>query len=133
VRIAALVTALLVTGLGLFGVLAPAEFVSTVRWFQDPPALYLAAAIRVAVGAVLLGAARESRAPVVLRVLGALILVGGLATPFFGTRLARPILESWSAGGSGLVRTFAAAALAAGLFILYAVRRGPGESPRRTA
>lgn len=114
---------LLVTGLGLFGALAPGAFVRVVAWFQEPPALYLAAAIRVAVGAVLLGAAGKSRAPVVLRILGALVLVGGLATPFLGTRMARPILESWSAGGSGLVRIWAAAAGAAGLFILYALRR----------
>ena len=106
--------------LGLAGVLTPAFFVRAVSVFQEPPTLYLAAMIRVAVGAGLAWAASASRLPRLVFVFGVIIAIGGLATPFMGAQLARPILASWAAGGPGLVRAWGAAALALAALLLYA-------------
>ena len=117
----ALMIGLLVAALGILGIAAPEVFLRTVTFFQTPPAIYLAAAIRVVVGVVLFRAAKESRVPRVLLVLGVLITVGGLLTPLVGVRGARVILDWWSAGGSGFVRVWGGVAVAVGVFIVYAV------------
>lgn len=117
---AALFIGLFIAALGTLGIAAPEVFVRAVRFFQTPPTLYLAAVIRVSVGVVLVLAAPASRAPRVLRVLGFLIVIGGVLTPFVGVRGAEAIIEWWSAGGSALVRVWAGVALAIGVFIVYA-------------
>jgi hypothetical protein len=118
---AALFIGLLICALGTLGIATPEVFVRTVRFFQTPPTLYLALVIRVAVGVVLVLAAPASRAPRVLRVLGFLVVIGGVLTPFVGVRGAEAIIEWWSAGGAPLVRVWAGVALAIGIFIVYAV------------
>ncbi|MCM3876405.1 MAG: hypothetical protein NEA02_08300 [Thermoanaerobaculia bacterium] len=118
---AALLIGLFIAGLGTLGIAAPEVFVRAVRFFQTPPTIYLAAVIRVAVGIVLILAAAASRAPRVLRVLGFLIVIGGVLTPFVGIRGAEVIIGWWSAGGHAFVRVWAGVALAIGVFIAYAV------------
>ena len=105
---------------GVAGLFVPEAFAEVVRRIQAPPLLYFAAVVRVGFGLVLIGAATGSRAPWGLRILGALITLGGLLTPFFGVEFARVILGWWSEGGAAAIRGFAAAALAIGAFILYA-------------
>ena len=119
--IAALVIGLLIAALGALGIAAPETFVRVVGVFQSPPAVYVAAAIRVGVGIVLIRAARASRAQGVFRVLGVLIVVGGLLTPFVGVAGARLILGWWSAHGPALIRVWGFVAAAIGGFIAYAV------------
>lgn len=95
-----------------------------------PPAIYAATVIRVGVGVgiILFGAAPASRFPRVLRVLGILVLIGGLLTPFVGAWGSKAIIDSWIEGGSALVRIWAAFALALGGFIVYATAPGRGRS-----
>ena len=121
----ALLFGLFVVALGSVGIAVPEVFVVAVGFFQAPPAIYLAAAVRVVVGIVLIRVAPASRAPRLLRVLGILIFIGGLVTPFIGVQLAQQIIEWWAAGGPALVRGYASVGLAVGLFIVYAV------APRR--
>ena len=118
--IAALFIGLLIVAQGVVGLVAPDLFVELVRFFQKPPVIYLAAAIRFACGVVLFRVAPLSRAPGALRGLGLLIALGGLITPIFGVAMARVILGWWSEGGSALVRVWAVAALALGALIIYA-------------
>ena len=117
----ALVIGLFIALLGVLGLVAPNAFVEVVSFFQTPAIIYLASAIRVAFGVILILAASTSRAPMTLRVLGGLIAIGGLLSPFFGVRFAQPILASWSAGGPVVVRIWAAFGLLLGAFIIYAV------------
>jgi uncharacterized BrkB/YihY/UPF0761 family membrane protein len=70
---------------------------------------------------VLVRAAAASRAAKALRVLGFLIVIGGLVTPLVGVWGAQVILDWWSEGGSALVRVWAGVAAALGVFVLYAV------------
>ena len=119
--VAAGLIALLLIVQGILGLIAPAVFVQVVRFFQAPPVIYFAAALRVAIGVVLFRAARGSRIPTFLRVFGFIIAIGGLLTPFVGAQFAHVILAWWSARGPGLVRLFAIVSLALGLFTAYAV------------
>ena len=104
---------------GLTGLAAPDVFAGVVCFMQTSPAIYAAAAVRVAVGIVLLQAASTSRLPIFLRILG------GVLTLFVGRQFAEVILAWWSSHGSALVRLFAAISLGLGLVTAYAVAPKP--------
>ena len=87
--------------------------------------IYVAAALRVAIGAVLVFAAAGSGLPIFLRLFGGFIVIGGVLTPFFGARFAYTILDWWKQEGPGLVRVFAIISLLLGVLTLYAL------TPRR--
>lgn len=117
----ALVLSLLVAGVGALGVAAPARLLDLVRRFQTPRGLYFAAAIRVIFGVALFLAAPASRAPGVIRILGAFTAAVGLVTPAFGLARYRRLLDWWSSRGEGFVRAWAAVALVFGLLLVYAL------------
>ena len=127
--LAALLIGLLIALQGVLGIAAPELFVRIVRFFQDPPVIYLAAVLRIVFGVVLVRAAPASRVPGVLRLLGFLIAIGGVLTPFVGVRFAHAILDSWSAGGNALVRMWAGGSLVLGVLIVYAVVRNRRAEP----
>lgn len=118
--IAAFLIGLLIVAQGILGIAAPEVFAALIRTIQAPLVIYVAAAIRVLFGAVLYLAAPASRAPKGLRVLGALIVIGGLLTPFVGIQFAHVVLGWWSEGGAAVVRAWAGFALGLGAFIVYA-------------
>ena len=126
--VAALVIGFLIIAQGIAGLVAPESFLRLIQWVQTPPNIYFAAVVRVAFGIVLIFAAPRSRTPLALRILGGLIALGGLLTPFLGIRLADVILGWWSQG-PGIVRAWAAGALAIGFFIVYATAR-PAQGAR---
>lgn len=121
----ALCISLLLFVQGLIGLVAPDVFAGVVRFMQTFPAIYAAAAVRVAVGMVLPQAASTSRVPIFLRIFGSFVLLGGLLTPFVGRQFAEVILDWWSSHGYALVRLFAAVSLALGLVTAYAVAPKP--------
>lgn len=121
IPVIALVIGVLLIIQGLLGIVAPDAFVKVVRLFQSPPMLYVAAALRIAIGIVLICAVRGSRVPMFLSIFGVLVVIGGVLTPFVGVQFAHTILGLWSSQGSGLVRLFALVSLALGLLTSYAV------------
>jgi len=96
-----------------------------VAFFQKPTVIYVAAALRVAIGVILVFSAPGARLPIFLRLFGGVIIVGGVLTPFFGARFAYTILDWWRQEGSALVRVFATISLLLGVLTLYAL------TPRR--
>jgi hypothetical protein len=119
----ALLIGVLLVVQGILGLVAPDMFLITTRFIQTPPLMYLAAALRVVIGVVLVRAAPGSRAPRFLRVFGFIIIIGGLLTPFIGVWAAQHILGWWSTGGPAVVRVFAGVSLVLGILIVYAVAR----------
>lgn len=117
----ALAICLLIAGLGACGVFSPDALVRTVRRFQTPTGLYVAAALRLVLGAALFVSAPDSRAPGALSVLGVLIIVAGLITPFFGVERFRRMLDWWASLGAGFLRAWGFSALVLGLGLAYAV------------
>jgi hypothetical protein len=120
VRLAALLIGVLVMAQGLLGLASPIMLAAVVDTIQLPPVIYMAAAVRVLFGIALVLAASRSRAPKMLRCLGALIFIAGLLTPFFGLQFAQLVLAAWSEGGPSLVRAWASAVLLLGAFVVYA-------------
>jgi hypothetical protein len=131
VRSAALLVALFTIVVGIVGLVSP-HSVTTVRrlYFASPIRLYAAAALRVAMGLVLILVAPTSRAPKTLRALGAVVCMQGIAATLFGPDRARAILEWETMQGTALLRVGAAVALATGGFIAFAVT---GHRPRTGA
>lgn len=112
---------------GVLGLASPTMLAGVVGTIQIAPGMYLAAVFRVLIGIVLVLAASGSRAPKSLRVLGALIFLAGLLTPFIGLQFAQLVLAWWSEGGPAVVHAWASALLLIGAFIVYA------NIPRRRA
>jgi hypothetical protein len=126
-RWVAAILSLLVVALGAIGLVSPAALLGVAGSFVSPSGLRVAAALRIVLGGTLFLAAPTSRVPRVLRVLGVLILVAGLITPFIGPERARAALDAWTAGGLGVVRAGAAFALAFGAFLVWALLPAPGS------
>jgi len=129
VRYAAFLVALFTIVVGIVGLVSP-DSVTTLRrlYFATPGRLYPAAAVRVAMGLVLILAAPASRAPKTLRALGAVVYMQGLAATLLGPDRARAILE-WETMQGTLLRVGAAVALATGGFVAFAVT---GHRPKRS-
>ena len=131
-RFAALLVALFTIVIGIAGLVSP-DSLTTVRrlYFATPAGLYAAAAVRIAMGLVVILCAPACRAPKILRVLGALMCLQGLAATLFGPDRARAILEWEAMQGTALLRVGAAVALAAGGFVAFAVTgRRPDSGAR---
>ena len=121
-RSAALLVAVFTIVIGIVGLISP-DSGTTVRrlYFATPVGLYAAAAVRVAMGLVLILCAPASRAPRTLRALGAVMCMQALAATLLGPDRARAVLEWETMQGTALLRVGAAVALAAGGFIAFAV------------
>ena len=117
---------LLIAAFGVFGILAPARLLSTAQSWLSPLGLYSVAVARLLAGALLLGAARHTRAPTALRILGTIFILNGFVTAFMGLQRAEALL-AWAATQSPmLTQAGAAIAFAVGVFVFYAA-----SGPRR--
>jgi len=84
--------------------------------------LYAVTALRIAIGFVLVVAAPSSRAPRTLRVLGLIVIIAGLMTPWFGVARSRAVLNWLATARPLLMRLDATAGMAFGGFLLYVFR-----------
>jgi hypothetical protein len=130
-RSAALLVAIFTIVVGLGGLISP-DSVTAVRrlYFATPAGLYAAGAVRVAMGLVVILCATASRAPQILRALGAVMCMQALAAALLGPDRARAVLEWEAMQGTALLRAGATVALASGGFIAFAVS---GHRPNLTA
>jgi hypothetical protein len=128
VKALAIAIGLFISVVGLGGVIAPSLILDIGTSLLTPTALYVVAAFRVGVGVVLIWAAADARLPIVLRVIGAVIIVAGVLTFFLGVEHSRAILDWWSNQGPMFMRLCLALPMVLGLFIVYVL-----SSPRRTA
>lgn len=120
-RSLALLVALFIMVVGVTGIFTPDSLVMVGRYVVTPVGLYAVAALRLGVGLVLMLVARGSRFPKTLRVLGAVVLVAGLATPLFGVERARAIFEWEATQGTALIRIVAGLLVILGGFLAFAV------------
>jgi hypothetical protein len=127
-RIAALLVALFTIAIGIGGLISPEGGTHIRRlYFATPRGLYTAAAIRVAMGLVVILSATGSRAPKTLRALGAIMCMQGLSATLLGPEHARAVLAWEASQGTALLRAGAAVALVAGGFMAFALT---GQRPR---
>ena len=85
------------------------------------------AVLRICIGMVLIWSAPGSRAPKVLQVFGAILLLAGLVTPLVGVERSRAILEWEAAQGAMALRIGAAVIVGLGALLAFAL------APRSTA
>ena len=121
-RMIALVISGVVILVGAVGVAAPDVILSVGRSVITPGGLYAIAALRVVIGLVFLIGAPASRLPRTLRVLGVLVIIAGLATPWFGVARSLAVLDWWASVGPSFRRLDAGVAVALGGFLVYVFR-----------
>lgn len=133
VRTMALLIGVAFVGLGIAGLVAPNVLGALGEHATTPVGLWVVALTRLGIGTVLYVAARAARHPSALHLLGALFIVSGVITPFFGTH-ARVIAEALLSGGPGRLRLWSLAIAALGAFIAYTVsdNRRAAYRPLRT-
>ncbi len=121
-RYAAFLVALFTIVVGIAGLVSP-DSVTMVRrlYFSTPVGLYAVAALRVAMGLVVILSAPASRAPKTLLAVGAVMCMQGLAAMLFGPDRARAILEWEATQGAALLRAGAAVSLVIGGFVAFAL------------
>lgn len=119
----AFVIALVLFALGVAGSFVPSSLVWVGRHSLAPGAFYLIAAIRIVFGVALVVAASGSRAPRVIRLLGYVVVIAGLATALVGLVAmdrARALIEWGLQHGTGSARVVGALIAAFGGLIAYA-------------
>jgi hypothetical protein len=122
VRVAALLVASFNIAVGIGGLISPETGTEIRRlYFATPMRLYMAGALRVAMGLAVILAASASRAPKTLRALGVIMCMQGLAATFLGPSHARAVMEWETMQGTALLRVGAAVALIAGAFMAFAL------------
>ena len=123
-RFLTLLVALFIMVVGLVGAFMPDSLITVGRYVVTPVGLYAIAAVRIGIGLLLMLVATTSRTPKTLRVLGAVVLIAGLATPLFGVARARAIFDWEVTQGTALIRVMAGLVLAIGGFIAFTVAGG---------
>ena len=111
----------MVATIGAVGLATPSVLLDLGDSLISSTALYVAAVVLAFFGAVLLWVAPASRAPKTLRVIGALLILTAVLTPYFGVEQSRAMLDSLlKEGRSMLMRAWAGVAVVLGLFIVHA-------------
>lgn len=122
-RLLGLVIGVLVILCGAIIVAAPDVLLSLGRSVTTPGGLYAISVLRIALGLVFVLAAPASRAPRTLRMLGVIVIIAGLTTPWFGVARARAVLDWSVSAGPSVLRLVAGVAMAIGGFLVYVFRR----------
>jgi hypothetical protein len=112
---------LFVAVLGLAGLVSPERLLAAVTDGQSRLGLYGIAGLRLLIGAALVFAASDSRAPLYLTILGALSIVSGALTPFVGAQRLEAILDWWRARSPLAVRLWSAFVFVFGSSLVWAV------------
>ena len=130
-RYAALLVAVFTMIVGIGGLITPESGTEIRRlYFATPARLYTAAAVRVAMGLVVILSAAASRAPRTLRAMGAVMCMQGITATLLGPVHARAVMEWETMQGTALLRVGAAVALVAGCFLTFALSGHGRRRPR---
>ena len=121
-RLLGLVIGALVMLVSAISFAVPDLKLSLERSAMTPTGLYAIAVLRIAIGLVVVFAAPVSRAPRTLLVLGLVVIIAGLTTPWFGVTRARATLNWVASAGPLLMRLDAWVGMAMGGFLVYVFR-----------
>lgn len=114
--------------LGLTGVLWPEGLLGLAKYSHTSTGIYVLAIVRMVLGVLLLLAAKATRTPKTIRVIGILIFAAGVATALMSPERAQ-LLGNWMLEhGPDFLRIAACFPFAVGLFILVATLTKPRNS-----
>jgi hypothetical protein len=115
---------ILCAAIAVFGVIVivkPALTHELTRLFADKSGMWIATAIRAVLGLGLLAAASDSKAPMLLRILGLLILIVAIAMPILGLERHRKMIDWWLARPRTVEMLCGAAAFVFGIGLIYLI------------
>jgi hypothetical protein len=113
----ALFIAALMVLFGLTGVLWPEGLMQLATYSCTSTGLYVVGAVRIILGGLLFVAAAATRTPKTVRVIGLIILIGGIATVLIPAERALAMKDWLLARGPDTLRIAACFPLAVGIFL----------------
>jgi len=113
----------ILVAIGVATALAPDAVIALSRKLVSPVGIYVAAAMRCAMGLALLLIARGSRAQAVLRTMGVVLVLAGIVFPFFGVESSKSRIE-WEADHLFFLRLEGLLFLWGG-FVIYKLAKPP--------
>jgi len=120
VKTTVLIVGIVIALFGVVGTSRPKALRVFVGSFRSASMLYLAAAIRVALGGVLLLAAPGCRFTIAVYVLGVVTLFSGLLLPVLGKARFAALIGWWLGLSDGAIRASTLAAVVLGVFLALA-------------
>src|SRR5256886_13473976 len=117
----ALILCAAIAAMGVLVIVLPARSNDLTRLFADKTGLWVATAIRAILGLGLLAAAEDSKAPMLLRILGLIILVVAIAMPLLGLDRHRRMIDWWLARDRKIQIVCGAASLVLGVVLIYVI------------
>ena len=117
----ALILCAAIAAMGVIMIVKPAIAHDLTRLFADKTGMWIATAIRAVLALGLFAAAPESKAPMLLRILGLLILVVAIVMPALGLDRHRRLIDWWLARKRTVELACGAAAFVFGIGLIYLI------------
>jgi len=130
-RYLAVAVAGIIIALGVAAAVTPGPVVAASQSVVSLTGILFAAALRCGIGVALLFVAGGSRAPAILRIIGAVSLVAGLAMPFLGVENAKARIE-WEAEHMMFLRLEGVLFVWTGVIVYKLSQPPPNKSLERT-
>ena len=110
-----------IAAMGVVMIVKPALAHELTRLFADKTGMWVVTAIRAVLGLGLLAAATESKAPMLLRILGLVILLVAIVMPILGLDRHRRMIDWWLARDRKIEILCGVAAFVVGLGLIYLI------------
>ena len=117
----ALILCAAIAAFGVIVIVKPALAHEWTRLFADKRGMWIATAIRAVLALGLLAAASESKAPMLLKILGLIILLVAIVMPILGLDRHRRMIDWWLARTRTAEILCGAAAFVFGLGLVYLI------------
>lgn len=115
----ALAVALFIFVMGAWGVFAPASIFAFISSWSSKSRFWLAVLLRLCFGLSFWFAAPDTRLPMLLRALGALMIVSAAVLPLVGFQRFERIIAWWTGQSVFVMRLWSLLALAIGGLVLW--------------
>jgi hypothetical protein len=110
-----------IAAMGVIIIVKPSLAHDWTRLLADKTGMWITTAIRAVLALGLLAAASESKAPMVLRMLGLLILIVAIVIPILGVDRHRRMIDWWLARKRTVQMICGAAAFVFGIGLIYII------------
>jgi len=117
----ALILCAAIAAMGAIIIVRPALAHEWTRLFADKTGMWIATAIRAVLGLGLLAAAGDSKAPMLLRILGLLILIVAIVMPILGLDRHRRLIDWWLARSRSAQMFCGATSIVFGVGLIYLI------------
>jgi hypothetical protein len=117
----ALILCAAIAAMGVVIIVKPTLAHEWTRLLADKTGMWIATAIRAVLGLGLLASASESKAPMLLRLLGLLILIVAILIPILGVDRHRRMIDWWLARPRTVQLMCGAAAFVFGVGLIYVI------------